>query len=81
MLIRYDPEADALYVSFRAARPGDAVRTVELDERRRVDYDDRDEPIGLEVLDARDGIHLERVPRADEIREALRAFGELARAA
>jgi len=81
VLIRYDREVDALYVSFRAALPGDAVRTVELDERRRVDYDDRGEPIGLEVLDARDGIDLERVPRAEEIREALRVFGDLARAA
>ena len=81
ILIRYDQEVDALYVSFRTTQPGDAVRTHQLDQRRRVDYDARDEPIGLEILDVTDGIDLDGVPRANEIREALRAFGELTGAA
>ena len=78
MLIRYDPEVDALYISFGPLEHGQARSTHELDERRRVDFDEGGEPIGLEVLNAHEGIDLDGVPRADEIRAALRAFGELA---
>ena len=78
MLVRYDADVDALYVSFGPIGPGQATRTVELDERRRVDYDQDDSPIGVEILSASTGIDLTNVPRAGEIRRALKAVTSLA---
>ena len=83
ILLQYDPQVDALYVRLRDTppEPGEAHRTRELDERRRVDYDEQGDPVGVEILDASHGIALDGVPFADEIREALRSFGMLSRVA
>ncbi|MGE0135580.1 MAG: DUF2283 domain-containing protein [Dehalococcoidia bacterium] len=74
MIVRYDSEVDALYISFRVIEPGGAKRTLMLDDRRMVDYDAADHPIGVEFLCFSEGIDLEDVPRAEEIATALRAF-------
>ena len=47
MKIRYDPEADALYIKFREAN---VDHTTELDENTMVDYDKDDQVIGIEIL-------------------------------
>lgn len=76
--VQYDPHVDALYLSFRPAAPGEATRDHELDERRRVDYNDAGEALGVEILyPAADGIDLEGVPRAEEIRSLLEALFSL----
>ena len=73
MFVTYDSEVDALYVSFRARQAGDVARTVQLDDRRNVDYDADDEPLGIEILGARElGVDLRGVPRADEVAATLR---------
>jgi len=74
VIVRYDSEVDALYVSFRRIEPGGAKRTRMLDDRRMVDFDVDNQPIGVEFLCFSEGINLEGVPRADEIAAALRAF-------
>ncbi len=49
MKITYDPEADALYIELRDARPADSV---DIEEGVTVDLDSAGHIIGLEVLDA-----------------------------
>lgn len=75
MLITYDPEADAVYVSLRSLKRSEVVdRTVHLDERRNVDYAADGELLGVEFLWVSDGIDLSGVPHADEIRSLLSRF-------
>ncbi len=69
--VRYDPEADAVYVSFREVEAGGIRDSLELDESRHVDYDHNDQIVGIEFLKVRDGINLDGVPHADDIRHAL----------
>lgn len=73
MIVRYDDEADALYVYFRAIEPGGVKRTRMLDDRRNIDYDADGQPVGVEFLCVREGISLDGIPRAEEIASALRA--------
>ena len=47
MKIRYDPEADALYIKFREAK---VDHTKELDGSTIVDYDKSGQVIGIEIL-------------------------------
>ena len=49
MKITYDPEADALYIELRDARPADSM---DVEEGVTVDLDGEGHIIGLEVLDA-----------------------------
>lgn len=74
MLLQYDDEVDALYVSFRKIEPGGVKKVRMVDERRNVDYDAGEESIGVEFLCVSEGIALEGMPRADEIARALQAF-------
>ena len=68
MRITYDPEADALYIQFRAIKP---VRGVDLEEGVTADLDAAGHVVGVEVLDARerlgesiDSITFERLAQA-----------------
>jgi uncharacterized protein YuzE len=47
MRIEYDPEADALYIRFREAKPAD---NVDLEEGLTVDLDEHKQLIGIEIL-------------------------------
>lgn len=80
MLIEYDPEADALYIrlSRTESRDGEANRTRELDEQRRVDIGEADEVLGVEILWASRGFSLAGLPNQREIGEALNSLGSLA---
>ncbi len=70
MDIRYDTDADAMFVWFRDRGPH--LRARILDDRRFVQVDD-DGIAGIEFLDVSSGIDLDGVPHADEIRRALEA--------
>lgn len=67
MRISYDPDADALYIQLRAARPADSL---DLEEGVTADLDADGHVVGLEVLDARErlgadalsSVALERLP-------------------
>jgi uncharacterized protein YuzE len=56
MKITYDPEADALYIELRDARPSDSM---DIEEGVTVELDDQGHIIGLEVLDASKRMTLE----------------------
>ncbi|MDA0269910.1 MAG: DUF2283 domain-containing protein [Chloroflexi bacterium] len=73
-MIRFDPDADALYVYYRRVTPGDIARTEELGDGRQVDYDASGEVLGVEFLGVSQGVSLVDVPRADEVSAAMRAF-------
>lgn len=74
MLLQYDDQADALYVSFREVEPGGISTVRMVDERRNVDYDAANEPVGVEFLCVSDGISLDGIPHGDRIAHALQAF-------
>ncbi|MDP2327231.1 MAG: DUF2283 domain-containing protein [Dehalococcoidia bacterium] len=73
-MIRFDPDADALYVYYQHITPGDVARTEELGDGRQVDYSASGEVLGVEFLGVSHGVNLVGVPRADEVGAALRAF-------
>ncbi|MDV2988589.1 MAG: DUF2283 domain-containing protein [Dehalogenimonas sp.] len=68
MLIQYDKEADAIYIKFKQ---GKYAYGKELDDLRRVDYDSKDRPIGVELLCVSRGIDTMDLPRRPEIDELL----------
>jgi uncharacterized protein YuzE len=49
MKIQYDPDADALYIQLREAKP---VHNIDLEEGVTVDFDKDRHIIGIEILDA-----------------------------
>lgn len=49
MKIEYDPEADALYIQIREARPAD---NLDIEDGVTVDIDAQGHIVGLEILDA-----------------------------
>lgn len=69
MLLEYDSEADAIYVSFRPIDDGEVARTKSLDSNRNVDYDSDGVAVGVEFLDVREGVRFDGLPRSEEIRE------------
>ena len=71
MFVTYDADVDALYVSFRPETEGDVARSAHLDVQRNVDYNAAGEPLGAEFLDASEGVELQDIPRAEEIRAVL----------
>ncbi len=64
MLLEYDPEADAIYISFGEA-PYD--HGVDLDESRRVDYGADGSVVGVELLTVSRGVRWEGLPEAQRI--------------
>ena len=52
MKVRYDPEADALYIELKAA----TVTTKRLDQDIAVDYDSEGHVAGIEILSAKDRV-------------------------
>ena len=76
MYLRFDPEADVLFVTLRDPE-GDTAGD-RLDERRIVHYDERDRPVAIELLFVSRGIDLEGLPEADRISAAIRSFPRLA---
>jgi uncharacterized protein YuzE len=76
MQVRYDPEADAIYVSLRE-HDGQLRSRNAGDWRRVVDYDEAGEPVGVELLAVSTGLDLDGLPEADAIGAALRSFPRL----
>ena len=71
MYVRYDSTVDALYVSLRPRKPGDVARTDHPNEQRHIDYGADNAPLGVEFLDASEGIDLRNIPDAEAIAAAL----------
>ncbi len=72
MDLKYSPRADALYVRF-TDRPVAYSEDISRNGyyQRGVDYDDDDEPVGVELLNVSKGVDLTGVPHADEIAQRL----------
>lgn len=51
MRVRYDQEADAMYLRFRAGKISDSD---ELKDGIIVDYDEKGRPIAIEILNAKE---------------------------
>lgn len=66
--VRYDRQVQAIYVVL-SDQPYDHGR--DLDENRRIDYAEDGTPIGVELLDVDQGVHLQDLPQADAIADAL----------
>jgi len=64
----YDKEADAIYVHL-GSKP--YARGEDLDDTRRVDYASDGTAVGVEFLYVGQGVNLQGIPRADEVREIL----------
>jgi len=68
MKIKYDPEADAVYIYLRDAP---YAYGKELDNERRIDYAADDMPIGIELLCVGKGVNPDDLPEQDRIIELL----------
>lgn len=64
MKIKYDPEVDAAYISFKTGSV--EVTTMRLTEDIAIDFGPGEEIVGIEVLDASE--HLELKPEHPEVK-------------
>jgi len=58
MNIRYDPEVDAMYISFKDERV--QVTTVRITEDIAIDFGPHEEIVGIEILDASEHLDIEK---------------------
>ena len=73
MEVRYDPEADAIYVTFQESDGRVHSRNLG-DWRRVVDYNEDGEPVGVELLAVSTGLDLDGLPQAEAIGAAIASF-------
>jgi uncharacterized protein YuzE len=59
MKISYDPEVDALYISFKKGPT--EVTTVRLSEDVAIDLGLKEEIVGIEILDASEHLNIEKL--------------------
>lgn len=69
--VEYDSAYDQLYISFQETRPGIAAETVEIDDRRRVDFTADGGLYGIEIDQPSLGVDLEGLPEAQAVAQAL----------
>ena len=72
MKLKYDKQADAIYIYFSDAP---YAYGKDLDTERRVDYAIDGTPRGVELLCVSDGVNVDDLPRKDEIAEILEING------
>lgn len=68
MKIKYDPEADAVYIYLRDAP---YAYGKDLDNERRIDYASDNTPIGIELLCVSKGVNPDDLPEQHKIIELL----------
>jgi len=69
---KYDPKADAIYITLNS---GKYFRGDDLDDDRRIDYDENGIPIGIELLSVSHGVNLRGLPYAQELIEVIKKYG------
>jgi len=72
MRIKYDKQADAIYIRFSDAPYANGK---DLDKERRIDYDVNGEVKGVELLCVSDGVITDDLPQRAEIERLLREHG------
>lgn len=70
MYVEIDPSVNAAYVT---VTENDVDRTEALDQRRRMDFDQHGELVGMEFLDVSNGVDLQGLPFRPQLE---RLFGE-----
>lgn len=70
--VTYDPEADALYVRLNELPVG---KTKPLDDLRLIDYSKDGAVVGVEFLEASEGVDLSEVPHSHKIDELIKESG------
>ncbi len=68
MKIKYDREADAVYIYLSDNK---YAYGKELDDGRRIDYSEDDVPIGVELLCVSKGVNPDDLPNPEKITEIL----------
>ncbi len=69
MEITYDPIADAAYIRLRAV-PARVVRTQEVNDDINIDFGDDGSIVGIEVLSAKERLHLDELSGVAVLNEA-----------
>ena len=72
MILKHDPEADAIYVTLRDVP---YLGGHDIDDSHRVDFGSDHRPRGIELLNVSHGVRVEGLPAAVEIADLLRAHG------
>ena len=67
--VKYNVDADATYVYLRTGLK--VARTQNLDGSRLIDYAADGEPVGIELLDASEGVNLDGIPARDIVAALL----------
>lgn len=67
--VEYDREADVLYV--RLAPHAKVARTHRLDDMRLIDYSEDGAVVGIEFIDASEGVELSDVPFARKVEQLI----------
>lgn len=65
----YNKDADAAYIYLREGLP--VAQTKNLDGVRLIDYAEDASPVGIELLDVREGVNLDGLPERDAIERLL----------
>ncbi|OGN89407.1 MAG: hypothetical protein A2158_07415 [Chloroflexi bacterium RBG_13_46_14] len=69
---KYDPKADSIYITLKS---GIYNYGYDLDDDRRIDYDENDVPIGIEILSVSHGVDLRGLPYSQELIKVLKRYG------
>lgn len=72
MRMKYDRQADAIYIRFSDAP---YAYGKDLDKERRIDYDGKGEVRGVELLCVSDGVITDDLPQRSEIERLLGEHG------
>lgn len=67
--VEYDPEVDVLYV--RLAPHARVAKTHPLDDMRLIDYSEDGAVVGIEFIDASEGVELSDVPFARKVEKII----------
>jgi uncharacterized protein YuzE len=69
---KYDPKADAIYITLNS---GLYDHGYDLDDDRRIDYDENNVPIGIEILSVSHGVDFRGLPYSQELIEVIKKYG------
>ncbi len=72
MNVRYDKEADAIYIKLTERRYSHGK---DLDNERRIDYDAEGNPRGIELLCVSTGVLIDDLPEEIKIKQILKSKG------
>lgn len=76
----HDAGEDAITVAFVAMPPAAIAMTEAIDDDRLLDYDAAGNVIAIELLHVSAGVHLDGLPRQEEVAAAVRSLAAFARA-